>query len=93
LNIINTPIPDLIVIEPDIYSDERGYFFESYNAQKWPASLPKEWVQDNESKSQRGVLRGLHYQTNSMGQAKLVRAIVGDIFDVAVDIRPDSTAY
>lgn len=93
MNIISTPIADLIVIEPDVFIDDRGYFFESYNADKWPSSLPTKWVQDNESKSQKGVLRGLHYQTSSMGQAKLVRAVVGDIFDVAVDIRPDSSTY
>ena len=93
MNIVSTPIKDLVVIEPVVFSDSRGYFFESYNLKKWPDSLPDQWVQDNESMSQKGVLRGLHYQTQPEGQAKLVRAIVGEIFDVAVDIREGSTTY
>lgn len=93
MNIVSTPIKDLVVIEPIVYKDSRGYFFESYNLQKWPDSLPNQWVQDNESMSQKGVLRGLHYQTQPEGQAKLVRAVVGEIFDVAVDIREGSSTY
>jgi len=94
LIITNTPIADLKIIEPKVFHDDRGYFFESYNKSKFPpGSAAYDWVQDNESKSQRGVLRGLHYQVGQFAQAKLVRAIVGEIFDVAVDIRPESSTY
>lgn len=92
MNIISTPIADLLVLEPTVHSDDRGYFFESYNASRLPERAHN-WVQDNESKSSRGVLRGLHYQVGAMAQAKLVRAVVGEIYDVAVDIRPDSPTY
>ncbi len=92
--ITDTPIADLKIIEPRVFHDDRGYFFESFNKSKFPASYSSyDWVQDNESKSQKGVLRGLHYQVGEFAQAKLVRAIVGDIYDVAVDIRPDSPTY
>lgn len=93
MNIIQTPISGLVIIEPRVYYDERGYFFESYNEKRWPDNISTSWVQDNESKSQKGVLRGLHYQVSPMGQAKMVRAVIGDIFDVAVDIRPGSDTY
>jgi len=94
LIITNTPIADLKIIEPKVFHDDRGYFFESYNKSKFPpGSAAYDWVQDNESKSQKGVLRGLHYQVGQFAQAKLVRAIVGEIFDVAVDIRPESSTY
>ena len=92
--ITDTPIADLKIIEPRVFHDDRGYFFESFNKSKFPESYAKyNWVQDNESKSQKGVLRGLHYQIGEFAQAKLVRAIVGEIFDVAVDIRPGSATY
>jgi dTDP-4-dehydrorhamnose 3,5-epimerase len=93
VQIIETSIPDVLIIEPTVFVDERGYFFESYNESKWPKSMPQKWLQDNESQSQKGVLRGLHYQSSPFGQAKLVRAILGEIYDVAVDIRTDSPYY
>lgn len=92
MNIIETPIKDLLIIEPRVFNDDRGYFFESYSGLKTP-QLENPWVQDNESKSSKGVLRGLHYQVGEYAQAKLVRAVVGEIYDVAVDIRPDSKTY
>jgi len=94
MNIIETEIPDLLIIEPQVYSDDRGYFFESYNANKLPEEISSiNWVQDNESKSKRGVLRGLHYQTGEKAQAKLVRVVFGEIYDVALDLRTDSSTY
>ncbi|MCL4118220.1 UNVERIFIED_CONTAM: hypothetical protein GTU68_063397 [Idotea baltica] len=92
MKIIDTGISDLIVIEPAVFEDDRGYFFESYNKLKLP-DFPNSWVQDNESKSGRGVLRGLHYQIGDKAQAKLVRAITGEIYDIAVDLRAGSSTY
>ena len=87
-------IPDVLLIEPSVYTDERGYFKESYNLQDFEEFLPGiTFVQDNESKSTRGVLRGLHFQKAPHAQAKLIRVIRGEIYDVAVDIRPDSPTY
>ena len=84
-------IPDVLLIEPTVYADARGYFKESYNLNDFEEFLPGvRFVQDNESKSSRGVLRGLHFQKAPHAQAKLVRVIQGEIFDVAVDIRPNS---
>lgn len=86
-------IKGLIEIKPDVFGDSRGYFFESYNKKYFEViGLTADFVQDNESKSAKGVLRGLHYQKN-FPQAKLVRAISGKIFDVAVDLRNDSPAF
>jgi dTDP-4-dehydrorhamnose 3,5-epimerase len=91
---ISTPIPDLIVFEPRIFPDERGYFFESYNRRTWEeAGVTMNFVQDNQARSTRGVLRGLHYQTGEMAQAKLVRVLDGEVLDVVVDIRPESPTY
>jgi len=94
LKIIQTKIPDVLVIEPKVFEDERGFFFESFNASvfKEVTQCNLKFVQDNHSMSSRGVLRGLHFQTENM-QAKLVRVISGKIFDVAVDLRKDSTTY
>ncbi|MEL6123724.1 MAG: dTDP-4-dehydrorhamnose 3,5-epimerase [Bacteroidota bacterium] len=92
MRIIRTAIPDVLVFEPKVHGDDRGYFFESFNASKTPIAA-LDWVQDNESMSTKGVLRGLHYQVGSFAQAKLVRAVIGEIYDVAVDIRPDSATY
>lgn len=90
---INTPIEDLIVFEPDVFGDERGYFMESYNkATMKELGLDVEFVQDNESKSKKGVLRGIHFQTRNP-QGKLVRCSQGKIFDVAVDLRPESKTF
>ena len=88
-------IPDVIVIEPDVFEDERGFFFEAFNQKKFNELLGQNitFVQDNHSKSKKAVLRGLHYQNKPYEQAKLVRVITGEIFDVAVDIRPNSSTY
>jgi dTDP-4-dehydrorhamnose 3,5-epimerase len=87
-------IPDVLLIEPTVYADERGYFKESYNLNDFEAFLPGvKFVQDNESKSSRGVLRGLHFQKAPHAQAKLIRVIQGSIWDVAVDIRSDSPTF
>jgi dTDP-4-dehydrorhamnose 3,5-epimerase len=87
-------IPDVLLIEPSVYTDERGYFKESYNLQDFEEFLPGiTFVQDNESKSTRGVLRGLHFQRPPHAQAKLIRVIQGSIWDVAVDIRPESSTF
>ncbi len=94
MNVIETSIKDVLVVEPRVFKDDRGYFFESYNQSKVPDVLAQvNWVQDNESKSSRGVLRGLHYQCGDHAQAKLVRAIIGEIYDVAIDLRPNSSTY
>ncbi len=87
-------IPDVLLIEPTVFADERGYFKESYNLNDFDEFLPGvKFVQDNESKSMRGVLRGLHFQQEPHAQAKLVRVVQGEIWDVAVDIRSDSPTY
>lgn len=89
-----TAIPDVLVIEPKIFSDERGFFFESYNAENFnkATGLDEVFVQDNQSRSSKGVLRGLHYQVQRQ-QAKLVRVTRGAVFDVAVDIRKHSATF
>lgn len=87
----STPIPGLLIFEPRVFGDERGYFFESYNAKAFrEAGIDCTFVQDNQAKSSKGVLRGLHFQTGDAAQAKLVRVISGEVFDVAVDLREDS---
>ena len=88
-------ISDIIIIEPDVYSDERGYFFESFKQNDLNHFLGYDvkFCQDNESKSTYGVLRGLHYQESPFAQAKLVRVIQGSVLDVAVDIRKDSPTF
>lgn len=88
-------IPDVILIEPQIFNDERGFFFESFNHQKFEkiTGVKTNFVQDNHSLSQRGVIRGLHYQISPKAQGKLVRAISGQAFDVAVDIRKNSPTF
>ncbi|MDR2907586.1 MAG: dTDP-4-dehydrorhamnose 3,5-epimerase [Bacteroidales bacterium] len=94
MKIINTNIPDLKILEPSVFADDRGYFFESYSYQKLKdLGIDKVFVQDNESKSQKGVLRGLHFQNPPFAQAKLVRVVKGAVLDVAVDIRKDSPTY
>jgi len=88
-------IPDVKLIEPDVFEDERGSFYESFNQQEFNDAVGQEitFVQDNQSKSKRGVLRGLHYQEEPLTQGKLVRVIFGEVFDVAVDIRKNSSTY
>jgi len=89
-----TLIPGLILIEPRVFTDERGYFFESWSKATYDERLGSvDFIQDNESKSVKGTLRGLHYQREPFAQAKLVRVIEGSVFDVAVDIRPGSDTY
>lgn len=91
---IETPIPDLFIIEPTVFEDSRGYFFEAFNAEKFSAlGFDVQLVQDNESLSSRGVIRGLHYQLAPYAQSKLVRVVQGAILDVAVDIRKNSPTY
>ena len=88
-------IPDVKLIEPEVFSDERGFFYESFNQKQFNDAVGQEvtFVQDNQSKSKRGVLRGLHYQEQPLAQGKLVRVISGEVFDVAVDIRENSATY
>ena len=95
MKVIPQSIPDVLLIEPRIFKDSRGYFFESYNEEKFQSAtgLKINWVQDNESKSTYGVLRGLHFQKPPMAQAKLVRVLQGKVLDVAVDVRPDSPTF
>jgi dTDP-4-dehydrorhamnose 3,5-epimerase len=94
VNIILTEIPDILLIEPQIFQDDRGFFFESYNHQKFTdkTGINLNFVQDNHSLSKQNVLRGLHYQI-IQPQGKLVRTVVGSIFDVAVDIRKSSPTF
>lgn len=89
----NTPLKDLILITPKVHYDERGYFMESYSEKKLEQIIPVRFVQDNESLSQKNVLRGLHFQKPPYSQAKLVRVITGSLLDIAVDLRKSSTTY
>ncbi len=92
-NFIKTKIKDLYIIEPTVFGDSRGYFMESYSKRDFfEAGLTMEFVQDNESKSKKGVLRGLHFQTKHT-QGKLVRVVQGEVFDVAVDMRDGSPTF
>ncbi|EJD6500949.1 dTDP-4-dehydrorhamnose 3,5-epimerase [Providencia rettgeri] len=95
MKIINTNIPDVKIIEPQVFGDERGFFMETWNQRKFEELVTGKttnFVQDNHSKSKKGILRGLHYQTQNT-QGKLVRVISGEVFDVAVDIRKDSPTF
>ncbi|NIP73831.1 MAG: dTDP-4-dehydrorhamnose 3,5-epimerase [Gammaproteobacteria bacterium] len=91
---IATALPDVMVVEPQVFGDARGYFFESYNQGRFEEAIGREarFVQDNQSRSAQGVLRGLHYQLHQ-AQGKLVRVLAGEIFDVAVDIRRSSPHF
>ena len=95
MKVTSLKIPDVKLIEPDVFEDERGFFFESFNQQKFNEAIGLDvtFVQDNHSKSKKGVLRGLHYQEEPFAQGKLVRVIRGEVFDAAVDIRKDSPTY
>ena len=94
MNIIKTKIPGLLIIEPKLFVDERGYFFESFNQRDFNSAVGNiNFVQDNESKSSYGVLRGLHFQLPPYAQSKLVRVIEGCVLDIAVDIRKNSPTY
>ncbi len=94
MRFIKTNIPDLTIIEPKVFGDHRGCFFESFNYNEFKNNIYEvNFVQDNESKSSRGVLRGLHFQKPPFAQAKLVRCVKGKVLDVAVDIRKGSPTY
>lgn len=94
MNIIPTSIPDVLIVEPNVFGDARGFFFESFNQRRFHelTGLDLEFVQDNHSRSARGVLRGLHYQIRQP-QGKLVRVIAGEVFDVCVDLRRSSPTF
>ncbi|EKM0528583.1 dTDP-4-dehydrorhamnose 3,5-epimerase [Cronobacter turicensis] len=95
MNVIQTAIPDVLILEPKVFGDDRGFFFESFNQRIFEEVVGRkvEFVQDNHSKSAKGVLRGLHYQLAPHAQAKLVRCLQGAIYDVAVDIRLGSPTF
>lgn len=94
MNIIKTPIEGLIIIEPDVFKDARGFFCETYNEKRYhEAGITQHFMQDNMSKSQYGVVRGLHFQKGEAAQAKLVQCIEGVVLDVAVDLRSGSPTY
>ena len=94
MKFIKTEIEDVFIIEPSVFGDERGYFLESFNLEKFEENVCKiKFVQDNESKSSKGVLRGLHFQKPPFNQAKLVRCVEGRVMDVAVDVRKGSPTY
>ena len=94
MKFVNTPIEGLVIIEPTLFGDDRGYFLESYNKKEFEKAIGEiSFVQDNESKSSKGVLRGLHFQKSPYAQVKLVRCIEGKVLDVAVDIREGSETF
>jgi len=94
MEIVKTKIPDLVILKPKVFEDERGYFFESYNKEVFlRLGIDQNFVQDNESKSAKGVLRGLHFQKPPFTQGKLVRVMRGAVLDVAVDLRKSSPTY
>lgn len=95
MNVINTAIPDVLIFEPKVFGDDRGFFFESFNQRIFEDVVGRkvEFVQDNHSKSTKGVLRGLHYQLPPHAQGKLVRCVAGEVFDIAVDIRKSSATF
>src|SRR5436189_3026770 len=94
MNVITTPLAGLLVLEPRVFGDDRGFFFESFNARRFAelTGITTPFVQDNHSRSQKGVLRGLHYQIRQP-QGKLVRVVAGDVYDVAVDLRRSSPDF
>jgi dTDP-4-dehydrorhamnose 3,5-epimerase len=95
MKVTPTAIPDVLLIEPKVFSDDRGFFFESFNRQAFreAAGLDVDFLQDNHSKSAKNVLRGLHYQLPPRAQGKLVRVVQGEVFDVAVDLRKGSKTF
>lgn len=94
MKVIETALPEVLILEPQVFGDERGFFFESFNARRFAeaTSLQRDFVQDNHSRSARGVLRGLHYQLQQ-AQGKLVRVSAGEVYDVAVDVRRSSANF
>lgn len=94
MKFITTEIPDVIIVEPDVFGDHRGFFMESWHEEKFAAGgIGAHFVQDNHSRSSQGILRGLHYQIPPQPQGKLVRVLSGEVFDVAVDLRRSSLTY
>ncbi|MCC6186644.1 MAG: dTDP-4-dehydrorhamnose 3,5-epimerase, partial [Chitinophagaceae bacterium] len=95
MNVITTPFEGLLIIEPRVFGDDRGYFFESFNEQVFEAAtgFKNKFVQDNQARSVKNVLRGLHYQNEPIAQTKLLRCLQGSIWDVVVDLRKDSKTY
>lgn len=94
MEVIETSIPGLVIIKPRVFADSRGYFFESYNSREFREKVGDvNFVQDNESRSERGVVRGLHFQCEPYAQAKLIRCVSGRVLDVALDLRPGSPTY
>lgn len=95
MEIIKTAIDGVLIVEPKVFGDSRGYFFESFNSREFCAKtgIKVDFVQDNESRSHYGVVRGLHFQKGEYAQSKLVRVVEGSVFDVAVDLRPGSPTY
>jgi dTDP-4-dehydrorhamnose 3,5-epimerase len=94
MNVVRLAMPDVVLLEPEVFGDDRGFFFESFNEKVFSASIGRSiaFVQDNHSRSTKGVLRGLHYQVQQ-AQGKLVRVVAGEVFDVAVDIRKSSPTF
>lgn len=95
MNVIQTEIKDILIFEPKVFGDDRGFFFESFNQRVFEQAtgMKRDFVQDNHSRSAKGVLRGLHYQLPPAAQGKLVRCVAGEVFDVAVDIRRSSPSF
>ncbi len=93
MNITGTEIEGLLLVTPSVFEDHRGYFFETYHSLRYELPHANAFVQDNEAKSDKGVLRGLHFQMGDYAQGKLVRVVRGAVYDVAVDLRPDSETY
>ncbi|MFP4309892.1 MAG: dTDP-4-dehydrorhamnose 3,5-epimerase family protein, partial [Desulfococcaceae bacterium] len=93
-NFYKTELPEVIIIEPKVFKDERGFFMESFKSSDfWANGINVNFLQDNHSKSSKNIIRGLHYQKAPKAQAKLVRCTKGKIFDIAVDLRPDSKYF
>ena len=94
MKVTKTEIPDLLVVQPDVFTDSRGFFFESYNKKRYEEfGIPDDFIQDNISKSKKGNIRGLHYQIGEKAQGKLCQVIEGEVLDVAVDIRFNSLTF
>lgn len=94
MTLTETGFEGLVIIEPHVFEDERGYFMESYNQKAFQSlGLKNNWIQDNQSQSTKGVVRGLHYQLNPSAQSKLIRVIEGEIYDVALDLRKNSSTF
>lgn len=95
MQVISTPLEGCFIVEPNVIRDNRGYFIETFNENTFreKTGISAHFVQDNQSFSSRGVLRGLHYQTGEHSQAKLIRVLTGEVYDVAVDVRPESATY